>query len=114
MEAALTALAEPHRREILRLVQDKEMPAGQIAAHFDISRPAISQHLHVLLDAGLVTERREGTRHLYRLRPAGFEDIARFVGLFWDVNLERLKAEAERQEQALRADEGRAQEHRTR
>ena len=109
MEAALSALAEPHRREILQLIRSKELPAGEIAAHFDISRPAISQHLHVLLDAGLVTERREGTRRLYRLRNDGFEDIARFVGLFWDVNLDRLKAEAERQEQALRAEENRPQ-----
>lgn len=107
MEAALAALVEPHRREILRLVQAEELPAGKIAEHFDISRPAVSQHLRVLLDAGLVTERREGTRRLYRLRSAGFEDLARFVGLFWDVNLDRLKVEAERQEQALRAREHR-------
>lgn len=104
MEAALAALVEPHRREILRLVQAAELPAGRIAEHFDISRPAVSQHLRVLLDAGLVTERREGTRRLYQLRPAGFQDLARFIGLFWDVNIERLKAEAERQEQALRAE----------
>lgn len=107
MEAALAALVEPHRREILRLVQAEELPAGRIAEHFDISRPAVSQHLRVLLDAGLVTERRAGTRRLYRLRPAGFEDLARFIGLFWDVNLERLKAEAERQERALRDEETR-------
>ncbi len=107
MEAALAALVEPHRRDILRLVQAGELPAGRIAEHFDISRPAVSQHLRVLLDAGLVTERREGTRHLYRLRPAGFEDLARFIGLFWDVNLDRLKAEAERQEEAAHVEETR-------
>lgn len=103
MEAALAALVEPHRREILRLVQAEELSAGRIAEHFAISRPAVSQHLRVLVDAGLVTGRRQGTRRLYRLRAAGFEDLARFIGLFWDVNLERLRVEAERQEQALRS-----------
>lgn len=85
MNDALAALVEPHRREILRLVQREELAAGRIASHFDISRPAISQHLRVLRAAGLISERREGTRRLYRLRPEGFADVARFVGLFWDV-----------------------------
>ena len=106
MDETLSALVEPHRREILRLVQAQELPAGRIAAHFAVSRPAISQHLHVLRDAGLVTERREGTRRLYRARPEGFQDVARFIGEFWDANLARLKAEAERQERARLAQEG--------
>ncbi len=101
MEAVLAALVDPNRRQILRLVHDEELPAGRIASHFDVSRPAISQHLKVLRDAGLVAERREGTRRLYRLRPEGFEDVLHFVEEFWDAGLARLKAEAERQEQAL-------------
>lgn len=105
MDAVLAALVEPNRREILRLVQRDELPAGQIASHFDVSRPAISQHLKVLRDVGLVTERREGTRRLYRLRPEGFADVLEFVEEFWDRGLQRLKAEAERQEHVLRATE---------
>ena len=108
MNDALAALAEPNRREILRLVRAEELPAGRIAAHFNVSRPAISQHLRVLRDAGLIAERREGTRRLYRLRPEGFVDIARFLELFWDRSLGQLKAEAERQEQALRAKEAKS------
>ena len=97
----LAALVEPNRRAILRLVRHGELPAGRIASHFAVSRPAISQHLRVLRDAGLLAERREGTRHLYRLRQEGFAEVSRFVGEFWDAGLERLKAEAERQEGAL-------------
>ena len=110
MDATLAALAEPNRREILRLVHREELPAGRIASHFRVSRPAISQHLRVLRDAGLVAERREGTRRLYRIRPEGFADVSAFVGGFWDTGLARLKAEAERQEQALRAEESGAGE----
>ena len=106
MDAALDALAEPNRRAILRLVRDEELPAGAIASHFDVSRPAISQHLKVLRDAGLVEERRDGTRRLYRARAEGFVDVARFIDQFWSVNLDRLKAEAERQERARQAQEG--------
>src|SRR6266581_926872 len=62
---ALSALANPHRRQILRLVWDSELSAGQIAAHFDLAWPAISQNLRVLRDAGLVRERRQGNHRLY-------------------------------------------------
>lgn len=110
MDATLAALAEPNRREILRLVHHEELPAGRIASHFRVSRPAISQHLRVLRDAGLVAERREGTRRLYRLRPEGFADVSAFVGAFWDTGLARLQAEAERQERALRSEESGAGE----
>ena len=63
----MRAIAEPNRRAILRLVWDAEMSAGDIASHFDVSRPAISQHLRVLHQAGLIGERRAGTRRLYRV-----------------------------------------------
>ena len=98
MEAVLKAIAEPRRRAILRLVSDTELPAGSIAVHFDITRPAISQHLTVLKEAGLVSERRNGTRRLYRARPEGFRQVRAFVEEFWDERLELLKREAEREE----------------
>jgi DNA-binding transcriptional ArsR family regulator len=98
MEAALKAIAEPRRRAILRLVSDTELPVGSIAGYFDISRPAISQHLTVLKEAGLVTERRNGTQRLYRARPEGLIDVRSFLDEFWSDRLEKLKREAEREE----------------
>ena len=98
MEAVVRALAEPHRREILRLVSDRELPAGRIASHFDVSGPAVSQHLRVLKEAGLVTERREGTRRLYRARPEGLVELRAFLESFWDDRLAVLKLEAEKEE----------------
>ena len=98
MEAALKAIAAPHRRTILRLVSDEELSAGEIAAHFDLTRPAVSQHLSVLKEAGLVDERRNGTRRLYRARPEGLVELKAFLDEFWDERLEALKREAEREE----------------
>jgi DNA-binding transcriptional ArsR family regulator len=98
MEAALRAIAEPNRRRILQLVTAKELSAGEIASRFEITRPAVSQHLGVLREAGLVTERREGTRRLYSLRPEGFDDLKSFHEAFWDEGLERLKEAAEHEE----------------
>jgi DNA-binding transcriptional ArsR family regulator len=99
MEAALKAIAAPRRRQILTLVRDDELSAGEIASHFDVTRPAVSQHLNVLKEAGLVSERRNGTRRLYRARPEGFVEIKDFLEEFWDVRLEALKREAEKEEQ---------------
>ena len=98
MEAALKAIAEPRRRAILRLVSDTELPVGSIAAHFDVTRPAISQHLTVLKEAGLVSERRNGTRRLYKARPEGLIEVRSFLDEFWSDRLEALKREAEREE----------------
>jgi DNA-binding transcriptional ArsR family regulator len=99
LEIALRALAEPRRWEILSLVRDHELSSGEIASHFDVTRPAISQHLGVLKAAGLLTERREGTKRLYRARPEGLEEVRSFVETFWDVSLHSLKREAETEEQ---------------
>ena len=99
MEAALKAIAAPRRRAILTLVRDGELSAGEIASHFDVTRPAVSQHLNVLKEAGLVTERRNGTRRLYRARPEGLVELKDFLEEFWDVRLEALKREAEKEEQ---------------
>jgi DNA-binding transcriptional ArsR family regulator len=98
MEAALKAIAEPRRRAILQLVRDDERSAGEIAAQFDVSRPAVSQHLTVLKEAGLVSERRNGTRRLYRARPEGLTTLRAFLDELWGDRLEALKREAEREE----------------
>jgi DNA-binding transcriptional ArsR family regulator len=98
VEAALKAIAAPHRRQILSLVRDGELSAGEIAAHFDVTRPAVSQHLNVLKEAGLVSERRNGTRRLYRARPEGLADLKAFLEDFWNVRLDALKREAEKEE----------------
>jgi DNA-binding transcriptional ArsR family regulator len=97
MDATLHALAEPRRREILAVIADGELPAGEIAGHFHISRPAISQHLAVLKAAGLVAERRAGTRRLYRARPQGVVELRAWLDAFWRSGLERLRTEAERE-----------------
>src|SRR5437764_3675040 len=99
MEAALKAIAAPRRRQILTLVRDDELSAGEIASHFEVTRPAVSQHLNVLKEAGLVTERRNGTRRLYRARPEGLAELKTFLEEFWDVRLEALKREVEKEEE---------------
>ena len=98
MEAALKAIAAPHRRQILSLVRDGELSAGEIASHFDVTRPAVSQDLTLLKEAGLVDERRNGTRRLYRARPEGLAELREFLEEFWDARLDALKREAEREE----------------
>jgi DNA-binding transcriptional ArsR family regulator len=98
MEAALKAIAEPRRRQILELVRERELSAGAIASQFDVTRPAISQHLGVLKEAGLVDERRNGTQRLYRVRPQGLSELKTFLDGFWDEKLEALQREAEREE----------------
>jgi DNA-binding transcriptional ArsR family regulator len=105
MEAALKAMAAPHRRQILRLVRNSELSAGEIAAHFDVTRPAVSQHLNVLKEAGLLSERRNGTRRLYRARPRGLDELRTFLEEFWDERLEALKNEAEQEERKAHADD---------
>ena len=102
MEAVLRALSEPHRRQIMELVGAEELGAGEIAAHFDVTRPAISQHLTVLKTAGLLSERRQGTRRLYRARPEGLAELHDFLEGFWTARLDQLKAVAEEAEAAKR------------
>jgi DNA-binding transcriptional ArsR family regulator len=108
MDAVLNALAEPRRREILSLVRSRELGAGEIAAQFDVTWPAISQHLGVLKNAGLVAERRDGTRRLYRARPEGLAELRTYLDRFWATGLERLKREAEQDQRARRARANRA------
>jgi DNA-binding transcriptional ArsR family regulator len=99
MDLVARALAAPRRREILSLVRDGELSAGEIASHFDVSRPAISQHLAALREAGLLSERRDGTRRLYRAQPEALAGLRDFLNEFWTDRLERLKLAAELEQQ---------------
>lgn len=90
-DEALKAIAEPRRRAILRLVADDELAAGEIAEAFDVTRTAISQHLTVLKNAGLVTERRAGTRRLYRARPQGLDGLREFLDDMWAASLDAAR-----------------------
>ena len=90
-DAALKALAEPHRRAILRLVSHDPRSVGDIASHLDITPQAVSRHLRVLHEAGLVDERREGTRHLFLVNPGGFAAVQEFLADFWAHHLGQLK-----------------------
>ena len=94
-DAALRAIAEPRRRAILRLVARDELAAGEIAAAFDISRTAVSQHLTVLKDAGLLAERRDGTRRLYRARAEGLAGLREFLDDMWSGALDAARRIAE-------------------
>lgn len=96
MDAALKALAEPRRREIVRLVWSQELPATEIASRFEeVTRSAISQHLGVLRAAGLVSERRDGTRRLYRSNHGEMAKLRAFLNEYWASGLERLRDAAE-------------------
>jgi DNA-binding transcriptional ArsR family regulator len=108
MDESMRALADRTRREILRLVHEDELPAGEIARHFPaMSRPAVSQHLRVLTCAGLVTVRPSGNLRLYRWRPEGLNDVTAFLREMWSGSLETLKAAAEREEWPARDRAGR-------
>src|SRR3954452_12109468 len=107
VQAVIEAIVEPRRQEILRLVRDEEMTAGRIAAHFDVTRQAVSQHLRVLHGAGLVSERRDGTRRIYRVRPEGLIELRAFLDDFWSDRLEKLKREVEADEKSRAANHDR-------
>ena len=96
-ELALQALADPTRREIFERLQKGPTSVGTLAESLPISRPAVSQHLKVLKDAGLVTDRAEGTRRVYQIDPAGLGAIRAWLDRFWDANLERFRIEAEKE-----------------
>ena len=109
MDAALKALAEPRRRAILRLVWSQELPATDIADQFrDVSRPAISQHLAVLKEASLVTERRDGTRRLYRANVQTMSELVASLDDYWTSGLERLRDVAEAAESEKQRQKGRS------
>ena len=95
-DTVLRALADPNRRQILRLVQDTELPAGQIAASFPLTQQAVSQHIAVLKHAGLLTERREGARRLYSMHHESLEPVRELLSEFWPDALGRLKKAVEK------------------
>jgi DNA-binding transcriptional ArsR family regulator len=98
-EDVLKALAEPRRQQILRLVRVTPRSVGEIAEQVDITQQAVSQHLQVLRDAGLVAVRQDGTRRLYVIRPEGLESLDRFLAELWPAGLQRLKAAVEADDQ---------------
>jgi DNA-binding transcriptional ArsR family regulator len=95
---AFAALAEPRRRAILMLVRDEPLSVNEIAAHFEVTQQAVSQHLKVLKEAGLVSVTTQRQRHLYQLRPESIDEVREFLAELWPSSLKRLKAaiEAER------------------
>jgi DNA-binding transcriptional ArsR family regulator len=94
-EDGFAALADPTRRAVLELLRQGPRPVGDIARDLPVSRPAVSQHLRVLKEAGLVTERRDGTRRLYRIDPDGLAVIRDYFDDFWNEALAAFKAAAE-------------------
>lgn len=102
INAAFKAIAEPRRREILRLLGAGELSAGDIASRFDVTQPAISQHLSVLAEAGLVVVRKEGTKRMYRAVPRRLDEIRAYLAGFWSTGLDRLKAEAESEQRRMK------------
>ncbi len=106
MDEGLRAIADTTRRRILKLVWLEELTAGEIASQFDVSRPAISQHLAVLLEAGLVGVRSEGTRRYYIAHRNSLKALRVFLEEFWDESLARLKLEAEKEQRRNTTNDG--------
>ena len=101
MIESIQAMSEPTRFAILQMVRKSEMSAGEIARNFKgITRPAVSQHIGVLKKAGLLYERRAGTRRIYSIHHQGFEKVKALLEDFWDPRLEKLKAAAEKEEKS--------------
>lgn len=94
-DVVLRALADPQRRQILRIVRDGELAAGEIASHFDVSQQAVSHHIRVLERAGVLRERREGTRRLYALERSALEPVRELLADFWPDALAKLKQAVE-------------------
>ncbi|MBV9567890.1 MAG: winged helix-turn-helix transcriptional regulator [Hyphomicrobiales bacterium] len=99
---ALSALADPTRREVFERLASGSASVGEIASQLPVSRPAVSQHLKVLKEAGLVLDRAEGTRRVYRIDPAGLGAIRAWLDQFWAVALDAFKAEVEGGDIAIR------------
>lgn len=93
---AFTALSDPTRRAVFERLIDGSQPVGRIAKGMPVSRPAVSQHLKVLKEAGLVTDRAEGTRRVYSIDPNGLGAVRRYLDQFWDRTLEAFAAEVEK------------------
>jgi DNA-binding transcriptional ArsR family regulator len=96
VQAVLDAISNPRRREILRLVWDRELSAGEFASRFDVSWPAVSQNLAVLRKAGLVSERRDANRRFYRAEPAALGSLRMALEQMWTEDLTRLQEAVKR------------------
>ena len=92
---AIAYLGDPTRLRILELLRDRPRPVGELAAELPVSRPAVSKHLALLKRAGLVADRAEGTRRVYRLRPEGIAEVAAYWDGFWSEALAQFKASSE-------------------
>ena len=92
---SLDVLGDPTRRAIFELLRDRPRAVGELADRLPVSRPAVSQHLRVLKQAGLVSERKDGTRRVYRIEPGGLAGLREWIELFWDDALAGFKAAAE-------------------
>ena len=101
---ALAALADPTRRRVFEQLRSGPQPVGKIAKCMPVSRPAVSQHLRALKEAGLVADRPEGTRRVYFIDPHGLGELRRWLDRFWDEALAAFQAEVER-EASKRKDE---------
>ncbi|MBB4662746.1 ArsR/SmtB family transcription factor [Conexibacter arvalis] len=97
--AALAALGDPTRKTIFERLVDGPLAVGELAGDLPVSRPAVSQHLRVLKQAGLVVDRREGTRRLYQVDPQALADLRAYFDAFWDQSLAAFRAAAESKEQ---------------
>lgn len=95
---ALEALADPTRREVFERLRLGPSPVGRLASGMPVSRPAVSQHLRVLKEAGLVTEEQDGTRRIYRIDPKGLGQLRAWLDQFWESALDAFKAEVEKEE----------------
>ena len=104
MDDVFQVLAEPRRRDMLALLAADEQTAGDIARRFDVTRQAVSQHLRILLEAGLIRERREGTRRWYRARPEGLAEVRAYVEAMWPTALGDLKAAVEHEHSSKTGD----------
>ncbi len=95
---ALEALADPTRRRVFERLREGPSPVGRLAQGLPVSRPAVSQHLKVLKEAGLVSEEQDGTRRIYRIDPQGLGPLRAWLDQFWEIALDAFKAEAEQSE----------------
>ena len=95
---SLAALADPTRRKIFERLKRGPSPVGRLAEGLPVSRPAVSQHLKVLKEAGLVSEEQDGARRIYQIDPHGLGQLRQWLDQFWDVALENFKAEAEKKD----------------
>ena len=96
-QKVMDALGDPTRRAIVERLRDGPLAVGELARGLPISRPAVSQHLRVLREAGLVSDRRAGTRRLYRVEPGGLVEVRAYVEELWETALADFKAAAERE-----------------